>query len=217
MWPSTIKTAVLVACGRRCAICHKFCGMKMECHHIVPEAEGGPSTFDNCIPLCFDCHADVGSYNPRHPKGTRYTTDELKGHRDNWFKAVSLLAEREREPTTDIEVYENQIVDLVGFVWRETFPGRPDYSSFETDEHETYWMLVLAHPVTLVAIHSEHGGSYKITGVKRLQMSLTQEQYDLNRHLVLCDTHVRGRLFPSHTGHHHGDANIVVEAILPVG
>jgi len=61
----------------------------MELHHIVPKYENGTDTFDNCIPLCFDCHADVGSYNPKHPKGRKFTSTELKGHRDNWYAKVA--------------------------------------------------------------------------------------------------------------------------------
>lgn len=45
-------------------------------------------TYDNCIPLCFDCHADVGNYNSKHPKGNKYSSNELKLHRDKWYKSV---------------------------------------------------------------------------------------------------------------------------------
>ncbi|WP_242512285.1 hypothetical protein [Pseudolysobacter antarcticus] len=128
---------------------------------------------------------------------------------------MATLAEREREPDVISEVYEWQLVSLTGFVWRETFPGRPNYQCFKTDENETYWMLILAHPISLIAIHPEHGGSYRREGIKRLQMLLTKEQYDHNRFLVLRDAHVHGRLFPSISGHHHGDANIEVSTLSP--
>jgi hypothetical protein len=84
-----VKTDALVASGRCCCICHRFCGTKIECHHIVQEADGGPSTTENCIPLCFDCHADMLAYDPNHPRGTRYRPEELRLHRDNWFAKVS--------------------------------------------------------------------------------------------------------------------------------
>jgi hypothetical protein len=80
---------VLIACGRHCCVCHKFCGTKIELHHIIQVSDNGPNTFDNCIPLCFDCHADVKSYNPKHPKGKQFTDSELKRHRDNWYKKVN--------------------------------------------------------------------------------------------------------------------------------
>lgn len=85
-WSETVKESVLVKCGRHCCICHKFCGLKMELHHIIHVSEGGKCTEENCIPLCFDCHADQRSYDHKHPKGTKYSRDELKKHRDKWFQ-----------------------------------------------------------------------------------------------------------------------------------
>lgn len=84
-----IKTKAMLSCGRRCCICHKFCGNKMEVHHIKAQADGGTDSFDNAIPLCFDCHADVRHYNPRHPKGIKFTEKELIVHRDSWYKVIS--------------------------------------------------------------------------------------------------------------------------------
>ena len=87
-FPQAVKEEALVACARHCCICHKFCGTKMELHHIRQKAEGGEDTFDNCIPVCFDCHADMTSYDFKHPKGTKYTQNELRLHRDAWYKKV---------------------------------------------------------------------------------------------------------------------------------
>jgi hypothetical protein len=83
-----ITEDALIACGRHCCMCHKFCGSKIELHHIIQKKDNGEDSFDNCIPLCFDCHADVKSYNLSHPKGKQYTIAELKRHRDNWYKKV---------------------------------------------------------------------------------------------------------------------------------
>ena len=44
---------------------------------------------ENCIPLCFDCHADMLAYDDNHPKGTKYRPDELRRHRDAWIQKVS--------------------------------------------------------------------------------------------------------------------------------
>jgi hypothetical protein len=92
-WPHEVSERALLYCGRHCCVCHKFCGVKIELHHIVPKSEGGEDTFDNCIPLCFDCHADVMAYNPKHPKGRKYTTSELKAHRDRWYGELSSIRE----------------------------------------------------------------------------------------------------------------------------
>ena len=83
-----IADEVLSACGRSCCICHKFCGTKIELHHIKQRANGGADSFDNCIPLCFDCHSDMGKADPGHPKGKHYSENELKLHRDAWYEKV---------------------------------------------------------------------------------------------------------------------------------
>jgi hypothetical protein len=66
----------------------------MQLHHIRAEADGGPDTIENCIPLCLDCHEEVGSYNPKHPIGRKFSEDELRQHRDLWFDFVQRHPER---------------------------------------------------------------------------------------------------------------------------
>ena len=87
-FPKDVAERALAACGRSCCICRKFCGTKIELHHIKQKAYGGEDTFENCIPLCFDCHADMGKADPKHPKGKHYSERELIMHRDNWYKYV---------------------------------------------------------------------------------------------------------------------------------
>lgn len=82
--PSDIER-LLVACHRRCCVCHRYCGVRMEIDHIVPTAEDGPDTYDNAIAVCFDCHAEIHHYNPAHPKGRRFKPDELKAHKKQWL------------------------------------------------------------------------------------------------------------------------------------
>lgn len=78
-------TTLLVQCHRRCCLCHKFCGTKIEIHHIKHKSEGGNDTIENAIPLCFECHAEVALYNPSHPKGRKFTAQELKEHKIQWL------------------------------------------------------------------------------------------------------------------------------------
>ena len=87
-FPPEVKEQALIACKRHCVICEESKGKKIECHHIMPRANGGENTFDNCIPLCFDCHEEIGSYNPKHPKGNKFSHDELKLRRDNFYARV---------------------------------------------------------------------------------------------------------------------------------
>lgn len=98
----------MAACGRHCCICHRFCGVKLESHHIVHESENGPDAFENCIPVCFDCHADMKSYDFKHPKGTKYTPDELRQHRDRWYEKIAAaggIAPLPEHTTVDKEVF----------------------------------------------------------------------------------------------------------------
>jgi hypothetical protein len=83
-----VQEDAMVACQRHCCLCHRLKHTKLQCHHIVPHAEGGEDTFDNCIPLCLECHGEVEAYNPKHPIGTKYTPAELKRRRDEWYEAV---------------------------------------------------------------------------------------------------------------------------------
>ena len=96
-FPKDVVEDALVACGRCCCICHKFCGVRIETHHIEEEAAGGPNSFDNCIPLCFDCHAEVKHYNDKHPRGRKFTANELRRHRDHWYQRVEKLQGPDKE------------------------------------------------------------------------------------------------------------------------
>ena len=76
---------LLAHCHRRCCVCHRFCGSKVELDHMLPKADGGPDDINNAIPLCFECHAEVHAYNDKHPRGRRFQPSELKLHRDQWL------------------------------------------------------------------------------------------------------------------------------------
>lgn len=84
-FPQNDVDDLLKQCHRRCCICHRFCGTKMETDHIVPTAEGGPNTIDNAIPVCFECHAEIHSYNDKHPRGRKFHPNELRGHKEQWL------------------------------------------------------------------------------------------------------------------------------------
>ena len=64
-----VQAEALAASGRCCCICHKFCGTKIALHHIKQKAYGGDDSFENCIPLCLDCHEDMGKADPNHVTG----------------------------------------------------------------------------------------------------------------------------------------------------
>lgn len=79
----------LVKSARHCCVCRQYKGIKIEVHHIVPRSRGGTDDADNGIPLCFDCHAEVETYNDTHPRGRKFRPGELKRHREEWFRLVA--------------------------------------------------------------------------------------------------------------------------------
>jgi HNH endonuclease len=63
--------------------------VKIETDHIVPAESGGSDHIENAIPVCFECHAEIHSYNDKHPRGRKFQPQELQLHRDQWLKICS--------------------------------------------------------------------------------------------------------------------------------
>ena len=82
------KARMFIKSARICCLCYKPCGTNIEAAHIIAEADGGCNTDDNGIPLCFDCHQEIGGYDVRHPKGNKFTDIELKTRRDKVYELV---------------------------------------------------------------------------------------------------------------------------------
>jgi hypothetical protein len=76
----------------------------MEIHHFVPRSEGGDDSEENGIPLCFDCHAEVHSYNPKQPMGRRIRPSELPKHKEQWFAIVARSPWSQPAVTLDVDV-----------------------------------------------------------------------------------------------------------------
>lgn len=73
---------------------------------------------------------------------------------------------------------DGDAVYLVGKVWRETFPGRPNHESIENgDEAETVWILILDSPRCILGISPEDNKQYEIGRITRFQLVLTPTQY----------------------------------------
>ena len=87
-FPQSVRDQILIDAARHCCVCHRYKGVKVEVHHIEPEASGGENIYENAIALCFDCHADSGHYNPKHPRGTKFSPVELRKAKENWFEMV---------------------------------------------------------------------------------------------------------------------------------
>jgi hypothetical protein len=70
-------------------LCKKQCGVNIEAAHIIDEAAGGSNEEENGIPLCFDCHQEIGSYNEKHPRGNKLRPAELKARRNRVYELVA--------------------------------------------------------------------------------------------------------------------------------
>lgn len=103
-----IKINALISAARHCCVCHRYKGVKVEVHHILPVAKGGTDVEENAIALCFDCHADAGHYNNKHPRGTKFSSEELRHARDMWHLAVKA---NEITPPDDVSfIYARYLV-----------------------------------------------------------------------------------------------------------
>ena len=83
-----VKTRMFVRCARHCCLCRKQCGTNIEAAHIIDKAAGGSNEEDNGIPVCFDCHQEIGAYCDNHPKGNKIRAEELRAHRDKVYELV---------------------------------------------------------------------------------------------------------------------------------
>lgn len=115
-----IKAQVLFQCKRYCCKCENYYGLNLEVHHIKPKAKGGGDTFDNAIPLCFNCHAEIGSYNPSHPKGNKYSVKELKLIRDNWYTKAEPLSHSDNTLSNSdkqlLTQFENNTLNILEYI-----------------------------------------------------------------------------------------------------
>lgn len=220
MWPSIVKDQALASCGRRCCICHKFCGSNMELHHIQAEADEGASTLANCIPLCFDCHAEVGHYNVRHPKGTKYRANELRIHRDEWFRAMDGAGrlshiQDNQVPALPDEVYEGQCIQLRGYLSHQTFTGAPNYEDFRADELESCCLLTLPESFRFnyEAFEPVSSEAIVVPKVQVLHLVLNKDLANICKEKINSVVYVTGRVWPCINGHHRGDALIEVDRL----
>src|SRR6185312_232782 len=81
-----VRTKALLWSDRHCCLCKKDCGPNIEVHHIVQQADKGTNDLENAIPLCFECHGAVCSYNERHAVGTKFKPTELKIRREQVYE-----------------------------------------------------------------------------------------------------------------------------------
>ena len=93
-----VKLQVKRKADFRCCRCHE---VGIDIHHIVPEAQGGPSDIDNAAPLCQNCHDRFGA-NPEKRK-------EIRQMRDWWYEIVQ---EKYHEDQSRFEKLNETILEI---------------------------------------------------------------------------------------------------------
>lgn len=107
---------LLARCHRRCCICHRFCGVKIETDHIIPRDDNGSDDIENAIPVCFECHAEIHSYNDQHPRGRKFLPEELRAHKEQWLVICSERPETLLAASRSHDVGPLQaLIDELGF------------------------------------------------------------------------------------------------------
>lgn len=108
--------ALLVKCHRRCCICHRFCGVKIEIDHIIPRSDGGSGDISNAIAVCFECNSEIHSYNINHPRGRKFRPEELRLHKEQWIEICEKRPEVFREVSRESDVGPLQaLIDELDF------------------------------------------------------------------------------------------------------
>jgi len=79
------KERMFIQCHRICCLCYKQCGTNIEAAHIDAS---GRDDFENGIPVCLDCHQEIGAYDDNHPKGNKFRPNELRSRRDFVYNLV---------------------------------------------------------------------------------------------------------------------------------
>lgn len=104
--PQEVANAVLIKCGRRCCLCRRFLPIRLQVHHIQEVSKGGSDDEGNLIALCLTCHTDV---HTKAPFTRRFSHDELKGHRNQLYRAVA----ENKFPEFSIAEVESNVQDAL--------------------------------------------------------------------------------------------------------
>jgi len=107
------KIKILLWSERHCCLCDKPCDTNIEIHHIEQDDKTDEelSNIDNAIPLCFDCHGKIKSYNLKHPVGTSYRLEELKARREQIYDKYT----RHLVPLVTFNIYQGNPNEDSGF------------------------------------------------------------------------------------------------------
>jgi hypothetical protein len=111
----------------------------MELDHILPKAEGGSDVIENAIPVCFECHAEIHLYNDKHPRGKKYSPEELRAHKDQWLQICqkhpeSLLGTQRAADVGPLQALIDELEFNQAVIKRINDDQQPTVCPFETTQ-----------------------------------------------------------------------------------
>lgn len=111
------KIKCLLWSNRHCCLCGKAVGTHIEIAHIEPKKESKSWTIDNAIPVCYQCHGEMGRYDPNHPRGNIYKVNELKARREQIYEEQTrhLVPPIHFEITQDLSNGQKRRLPDIGF------------------------------------------------------------------------------------------------------
>jgi len=105
--------------------------------------------------------------------------------------------------------YEPSVVELIGRLKRETFPGAPNYESIQKgDDIETHYYLSLDQKIDVIKNiddKSTNINDESVMDVSVLQLVIGNDSdwATLKKVGARASVKIKGTIFKRHTGHHH--------------
>ncbi|MFD4820874.1 HNH endonuclease signature motif containing protein [Peribacillus butanolivorans] len=139
-----VAAEVLSKSARHCCICRNYLPLAIQVHHIKEKHEGGSDDFDNLIPVCIQCHANIHTFS----KMTRnFTEKELKKSRDTVYEMVSMGKLPGTKPMTTVEI------ESLSSILAETLRNNKKEDTLSNDAVEILSMMLCEDAPAVIRIH----------------------------------------------------------------
>lgn len=118
--------------------------------------------------------------------------------------------------------YEPEIIELIGEIDLQTFPGSPNYESIKNgDEVETHFYLKLRNSIDVIALPKDAESPMKSESFYNVQILQLVVHDDKNMSILRKTGEgghlkIRGTLFNRFSGHHHSRVLLEVKNIKKI-
>lgn len=130
---------------------------------------------------------------------------------------LSACSAPKKQPSVQEEClnYEPQKVQLVGQLYRKSFPGPPNYIDIkEGDKEENFWLIKTPKDFCVNDNGDDWAGKLvNQTDVQLVIMPELIDWYETKKSLLGQKVIVTGTLFPQMSGHHKTEVLITVESL----